>query len=910
MNPSDRQTTLYGREAECAHLQELLAKARGGESGTLVIRGDAGVGKSALLDFAAEQATGMQVLRIRATEAEIDLAFAGLFALLRPLVSRLDRLSDPQSRALAGAFGLAEAESPDRFLVSAGALGLLAAAAEDKPVCCLIDDAQWLDQPSADALVFAARRLGADAVALLFAASDWDGRHFDAPAIPELLVEGVEPTAAARILDEIAHDLSPIARERLLAEAAGNPLALRELPGGLTDAERMGRDPVPEHVALTPRLRGLFERRIQRLPTATREALLLCALDGTGSTAVVLQAAEQVELSVDSLAPAEASGLLRAERGRLSFTHPLARSAVIEAAPLAQRQRAHAALADALAGTEHVDRRVRHQAMAALTRDDDVADALEESALRAQERGGHAAAAIAFQRAAELTRDENRVAPRLVAAAEAAWNAGQTDHARALIGRGLGSARPGDLRAQLLHLRGLIAIAEGDYHEAAATLLAAAQESTDSSRKLAIFVDVVYTDIGASLPEELVIELSHQADAQPTPTPTDEFNKLVVLWLGRQMAREFDSAQAHYTEVVRLAAQLEDDPRAQYWAGLLTGFNFGNGDPAIPFSRRAVQTARAHGRIGLLPELLGALSLELALSSQFDSAYAAAAEGAQLARDLDQNPALNLLTLAWVEAIRGHEETARAHANEAGSHGFIDIQAAVGSVLGLLELGLGRPDAAAASMLDVIPPERLNMIAVMTIPDLIEALVRSGRAAEGGPLLERLRSGRIMAEPFRKSVLARCEALLETRPPAEAFEQALELADALPPFERARTELLFGEWLRRERQRKQARPHLRTAAEAFRRLGADPWTARAESELRATGETVRRRDPSTLAELTPQELQIAGLVAEGLTNREIAAQLFLSPRTIDYHLRKVFNKLGITARSELIRRAPLTGRAA
>jgi DNA-binding CsgD family transcriptional regulator len=896
---------LYGRDAVCAQLRELLAGARGGESGTLVIRGDAGVGKSALLNFAAEEASGMQVLQIRATEAEVDLAFAGLFALLRPILSKLSRLSGPQGRALAGALGLSEGRSPDRFLVSAGALGLLAAAAEETPVCCLVDDAQWLDQPSAEALVFVARRLRADAVALLFAASHWGGRHFDAADIPEINLEGVDRQSAARILDGTGRKVAPYVRERLLAEAAGNPLALRELPAGLNEDERAGRTPFPEQIALTPRLRTLFERRIQRLPAHTREALLVCALDGTGDTGVVLHAAAQLALSADSLGPAETDGLLRVAAGAITFAHPLVRAAVIDAAPLAQRQRVHTAFAQTLTAAEHVDRRVWHQAIAAVSGDDAVADALEESALRAQERGGHSTAAIAFQRAAELTQDKTRHGRRLASAADAAWNAGQADRARVLVERALRSGQNAELRPQLLHLLGLIERAEGRYRDAGETLLAAARESSDPSRTLEISVDVVYSAIGADFPDELVTALGHQAGALPTLTPTDEFNKRVVLWLGRQFAGEFDAAREHHDEVLRLADQLGDDPRAQYWASVLTGFTFGNGKPALPYARRAVHAARTQGRVALMPELLAVLGLQFCWSSQFESAYATADEGAKLARDLGQNPALNLLTLACVEAIRGQEASARAHAEQAREHGFINIRSAATGVLGLLELGHGRPDAAAEVLLEIMPSERLDSIDFMTIPDLIEALVRTGRAAECEPLLERLRGAGVMTEGFRRSLVARCEALLETRPPGEAYAEALDLADALPPFERARTGLLYGEWLRRKRLRREARPHLRHAAEEFRRLGALPWAARADSELRATGETVRRREPSTLEQLTPQELQIAGLVAEGLTNKEIAAQLFLSPRTIEYHLRKVFIKLGIATRSELIRRGPL-----
>lgn len=895
---------LIGREAECERLVGLLEGARGvGESGSLVIRGAPGVGKTALLEFAASRANDMSVLRIGGTEAESGLAFAGLFGLLRPVLDKLECLVEVQAEALAGALGLAPSTSSDRFLVSAAVLGVLAAAGEDNPILCLIDDAQWLDRPSADALVFASRRLGADPVAILFTAADVEGSSFDAPGLGELVVEPVDDESAAAILDAVGAQMAAGVRERLLAEAAGNPLALLELPRGLSDAQLLGEESLPEQIHLTPRLRDIFQRRVERLPEPTQLALLVCALDGTGEAGIILGAGERLGVGAAALEPAEAARLIKTTGERIAFRHPLVRSALVDAAPLNQRQRVHVALAETLSGEEHLDRRVWHQAMAALTGDEEVALALDASARRAQERGGHAAAAVAFQRAAELTRNEDQFAPRLAAAAEAAWNAGQGERALTLSERALRFCGD-DLRVRLLHLRGLIEEGEGRFREAAETLLAAARLSGDASLTLRILVDIAVPAMESGFPEELAVDLGRQAEALPAKSSIDSFNRSVALWIGRQHERRFDEAQVMLDQVIRLSAEFEDDPRAQWWAGLLAWSARGEG-AGLVFANRAVKAARRQGRLDLLPNLIAFQAWELAGNSLFEQAYAAALDGYQLALDMGLNPAWSLLTLARVEAIRGEADAAREHAEEAlaRGRGAIFVATLAGATLGLLELGCGSPETAADLLLNVAPGERLNADAVASVPDLIEAIMRAGRSPDEGELsLKRFRRAGSMSTDLKSSLLARCEALLGTRVASEAFAEALLLADSLSPFERARTHLLYGEWQRREGQRKEARVHLRAAAEEFRRLGASPWQERAEAELRASGETARKREPWTIRELTPQELQIAQLAAEGYTNPEIGAQLFLSRKTVEYHLSKVFSKLGITGRQELIRR--------
>ena len=451
-----------------------------GESGALVVRGEAGIGKTALLEYAAEHAGEVLVLRATGVEAESDLAFAGLYGLVRPILRFLPQLPERQSEALQGALGLGPSTGAERFLVAAALLSLLAAAAEDRPVLCLVDDAQWLDSPSADALVFAARRLRAEPVAILFAARDGERQRFETPALQELVVGGLDDASAAELLADRAAEAVPAVHARLLAEAQGNPLALLELPAALSDGQLAGHAPLSEAIPLTPRLQSLFRQRIERLPEHTQTALLIAAADNAGDLPTVLRAAANMRLPTEALDPAEREDLVRTAGGAIAFRHPLVRSAVYDRATVSQRQRVHTALAGALSGEEHTDRRVWHQAIATVTGDEEVAAALEASARRAQLRAGHASAATAFQRAAELTVEESRRAPRVASAAHAAWDAGQPDRALGLIARALPSADQ-SLRSRLLHLRGVIESRCGSMRDAVATLVQGAELSSDAS---------------------------------------------------------------------------------------------------------------------------------------------------------------------------------------------------------------------------------------------------------------------------------------------------------------------------------------------------------------------------------------------------------------------------------------------
>lgn len=436
---------LVGRDRECAAIDELVARAMAGEGGALVLRGEAGIGKTALLKRAAAGAQETLVLSATGVQAESDLAFAGLYGLARPVVDKLDLLPDVQAGALAGALGLGPSTDADRLLVSAAVLGLLAAAAEEQPVLCIVDDAQWLDRPSADALVFAARRLRAEKLAMLFAAREGEAQGFDAAGLPELRVRGLDAESARSLVVQWAGGAAPAVCERLIADACGNPLALLELPSALSEAQLAGEAPLPETIPLTPRLQGVFRQRVERLPDCTQAALRIAAAEDTGDTATVLAGVAQAGIAASALEAAERADLIRASGARIEFRHPLVRSALWDSATAHERQLAHTALADALVGDENADRRVWHQAIATLAPDEEVAAALEASARRAQARAAHSSAASAFLRASELSVDPERQARRIAAGAQAAWDAGQPERAREAVARVLPVAQ-GELR--------------------------------------------------------------------------------------------------------------------------------------------------------------------------------------------------------------------------------------------------------------------------------------------------------------------------------------------------------------------------------------------------------------------------------------------------------------------------------
>jgi DNA-binding CsgD family transcriptional regulator len=897
---------LVGRDRECARIDELLGSAAAGGSGSLIVRGEAGIGKTALLGYAARRADEMQLLTTAGVEAEADLAFAGLYGLLRPILDGLSELPELPAKALAGALGLAPSTGSERFLVSVAVLGLLAEAAEKLPVLCLVEDAHWLDTPSVDAVVFAARRLRAERVAIIFAVREGEGRTLEGRGLPELLVTGLDVDSARTLLSNSSDRLASSVLERVLVEAAGNPLALLELSAGLSDEQRAGIEALPNSIPLTARLQAAFAARVEGLPAATQTMLLVAAVEGTGDVATVLSAAAEFGVTAEALEPAEASGVVRTDGGRIAFRHPLVRAAVLDVATLAKRQRTHAALASVLHGEEHSDRRVWHHALATLTADEDVAAALEAAARRSQLRGGHASAATAYERAAELSDAQPSRSRRLSEAADAAWAAGQAERARGLVTRSLASA-DGQQRVRLLYLRSVIEARSGWLPDALAPLLEALERNEDASLTLEMLYDGYEFASYAEAHDQLAELARRAAEVEPT-AESDRFIATALMAWGSELSGDYARGALLAAEAIEHADRL-DDPRCLILAAV-TADREGNWGDGLPHANRAVAFARERGLVSLLPQALAAQSTELIGVSRFDLGYSAADEGRRLALDIGQpwTAGWNVASLATVEALRGQEDKARTHVDM-----LQQLVAASGAsfailgerVLGLLDLTLGKPAEAlerlrgyaAAPAGVLMTPHR-----ILQLPDLVEAAVRSDRLDEAADHLAHFQQWvEQFPTPARLSLLARCQALTAETDPEPHFVRSIELAENLSPFERARNELLYGEWLRRERRRVDARPHLRTALELFQRLALPPWEERARSELRASGETARRRDPSTRDQLTPQELQIAHLVARGMTNREIGAQLFLSPRTIDYHLRNVFAKLQIASRADLAR---------
>jgi DNA-binding CsgD family transcriptional regulator len=904
---------LYGRRAECAAIDRLLADASELRSGALVVRGEVGVGKSALLAYAADRAAEkMRVLWGAGVESESELAFAALHQLVRPVLDHVERLPDPQAAALQGAFGLATTQGTDRFLIGVGALSLLAEVAEERPLVCLVDDAQWLDQPSTDALSFAARRLEAEGIVLLIAARDDDLHAFTPPSFEELRLNGLDADAAGALLSEqFPAGLAPDVRALLIEATQGNPLALLELPASLNADQLAGRAPLPDPLPVSAGVERVFVERVRRLPESTQTLLLAAAAEETGDPAVILRAGRALEAGEQAFGIAETAGLVRIAEGRIRFHHPLVRSAVYRGATFSQRQAVHRALAAALVGEEHADRRAWHRAAAAVEPDPEVADELERSAERARRRSGYAAAARALERSAELTTAENLRSRRLADAADAAWLAGQPERALELLDRVADGALEPGLRADVAHLRGVIELRRGVPADAFTILAAGSAEvaPVDPVKALAMLLPASEAASYAG-DAALTIEAARRAAALPRgERRVDQFTLGLLVGIGSILEGDTARGAPLLRDAVMLA-QTFDDPSRLGFAGAAARY-LGDDTATHDFYARAVARARATGELILLPYLLESLAVAEVAAGRYTAAMASASEGLRLARETGQESSVcrNLSTLALLAALQGREEC-QSYAAEALEHAVprgLRLQAASAAwALALLDLALSRPVEALARLETLTAGSATGhpVIALLSVPDLVEAAVRANQTQRGQTALAGFEQWAThTAPPWALALVPRCRGLLSAGAAANRhFAEALRLhGPSSRPFDRARTQLLYGEALRRARRRAEAREHLRAAFTTFEQLGASPWAERARTELRASGETARQRDPSTLDQLTPQELQIVRFVGQGASNRDVAAQLFLSPRTIDYHLRQIFTKLGISSRAELIR---------
>jgi DNA-binding CsgD family transcriptional regulator len=904
---------LYGRDVERRAIDALLADARESHSGVLVLRGEPGVGKSTLLADAVERAGNMEVLRADGFESESELAFAGLHQVLRPLLEHVHEIPAPQAAALRGALGLAPGTEPDRFLISVAVLSLLAAAAETRPLLCLVDDAHWLDQPSAESLTFVARRLEAEPIALIIAARSGEGRTFDAPGLPELCLTGLSSDAADALLSERTQvTLSPEVRDRLVERTGGNPLALLELPQLLTEDQLAGRSPLADPLPLGDTLEAAFLARARDLAVESQVLLLVAAADDTGDPGVVLRAARELGIEPAAFRAAERAGLVSFGERAVEFRHPLVRSAIYHGASLPERQDAHELLAHILEGEEYADRRAWHRAAATAEPDADIAEELERSADRARRRSGYAAAAAAFERAAALTPDDDMRARRLLAAADAAWQAGRPHGAAALLEDARALTSHALLNADIDHLRGAIEFQRGKASQAHAILLAGAAEvATVDPRKAVKMLVSAGEAAGFAGDFKNEIEAARRAEELSAWSEGGTFESAWTVGIGSVLAGDQAKGMPLLRDAVA-AAEGSEDARRLLSAGEAAIY-LGDVPAARTLCDRAVRAARAAGAVGGLPFALQLLAAFEVIDGWLAAAAANASEGLRLAQETGQenSAAHHLAVLARVDALRGREDDCRRHAGEAfelaETHGLLFQAATASWALGELDLGLGRTAEALsrfATLADLTPGTGHPIIALYTAPDLVEAAVRADRADAAHTALEMFEQWADQTgSPWALALLERCRGLLASGNAADShFEKAVEHHSTVGrSVEAARTELIYGEFLRRARQRKAAREHLRAALDLFEQVGAQPWAERARAELRASGESARRRDPSTIDELTRQELQIARFVAQGLTNRQVAEQLFLSPRTIDFHLRNVFRKLGIASRNELRR---------
>ena len=896
---------LVGRDREREAIERALDSGRSGTSATLALVGEAGIGKTVLLDHAAQCATGMRVLRARGIESEAQIPFAALLELLRPALAMLGAIPEPQAIALEGALALRRGPAQERFAVGAATLSLLAAYAEEEPVAVLVDDAHWLDGSSAQALLFAFRRLVADPIAVLIAVREGDPSLLDGADLPTMRVAGLTSGEAATLL----HGLTPAAAERLHGATAGNPLALIELAD---EAQDLALAPAGAPLLVSARISGAFLRRVDELDDAARRALVLAATSDSGDLSMLERAANRLEIDLAALAVAEAAGLVTLKPGSVEFRHPLARSAIYAAAPIEERRAAHRALAGALPDRD-VDRRAWHLAATAVGTDDAASAALEQAGVRSRDRSSYVTAAGAFERAARLAAISERRARLLLDAAEAAWHAGLAERAAALLEDARAQTADTATGVAIDHLSGHITIRRGPVMRGYEILTTAAARA-DPERAVAMLAEAATACFAAGKPADMLsaAERAHAALSEDASVRS-RFMAETALGMARILGGDAAAGAEAIHRAVALAdgtPELKDDLELLPWLTLGPIF-LRKADVGRSALAQALETARERAALGGLPFVLFLLARDHATSDRWAVAEAIYEEAIGMARETDQRTDLGfgLSGLAWLQARRGREEETRALAGEA-----IRLSAEIGTrlyevwaaaALGELELGLGNAARAAAHFEDqrrLLRELGITDVDLSPAAELVDAYVRLGRTGDAEVVAAQfMNAAEAKGQPWSLARALRSGGLVAGDGDyVEQFERALRLhAYTLDGFETARTRLAYGQRLRRARGRVLAREQLRAAVEAFERLDAQPWAEQARTELAASGETLRRRDPSTIDELTPQELQIALLLAGGKTTRETAATLFLSPKTIEYHLRHVYLKLDIHSREEL-----------
>jgi DNA-binding CsgD family transcriptional regulator len=895
---------LAGRRSERRELDRFVAGVRAGQGRALVLRGEPGVGKTVLLDYLAGRASGCLVARAVGVQSEMELAFAGLHQLCAPMLDHAESLPGPQREALRTAFGLSAGLAPDRFLMGLSVLGLLSETAGERPLVCVVDDQQWLDHASAQALGFAARRLAADPVGLVFAARV-PGQ--DVAGLPELVVEGLAEDDAQELLNWVlTGPLDARVRDRIIAETHGNPLAMLELSRGLTPAQLTGGFGPSSAVPLDGRIEESFGRQLETLPAQTRRLVQLAAADPTGDPVLVWRAAGRLAIGAGAAGPAVEAGL--AEFGaRVRFRHPLVRSAAYRSASVQTRQELHGALAEATDPAADPDRRAWHRAQATPGPDEEVAAELEQSAGRAQRRGGLAAAAAFLERSAGLTLDPARRAQRALAAAQAKYRAGALDAALGLLA--MAQAGPLDelQRARGDLLRAQIAFASSHGRDAPPLMLSAARrlEALDVGLARETYLEAFTAALFVGRLSPAVGDVARAARKAPPPLAPARAPDLLLDGLALLVTEGYAAGTPALRRALlafRGQDTSEEEGLSWLWLAGLAAMAVWDDETWHILASRHVKLARDAGALSELPLAIRWRILLHTHAGELEQGAALIAEAQAVAdatgSQLGPHGALGVA--AW----RGREaeatELIQATTDDVTSRGEgrgVTSQYAAA----LLYNGLGRYDKALAAAELVCEYDDVGVLG-WSLTELVEAAVRSGQPARASGALQRLSEmTRASGTDWALGTEARSRALLSEGETAEnCYREAIErLGRTRMRPAVARAHLLYGEWLRRENRRRDARAELRTAHGLFTTMGIEAFAERARRELLATGDTVRTPTVETVSELTAQEAHIARLAVDGRTNVEIGAQLFLSTRTVEWHLGKVYTKLGVGSRREL-----------
>jgi DNA-binding CsgD family transcriptional regulator len=905
---------LLDRQAERAAVDEVLRSVRNGFSATLVIRGSAGVGKTALLGWATQTAPDMRTCSVTGIEAEVELAFAALHQLLVPVLPGMEELPDPQRHALQVAFGKEAGPAPDRFLVGLAALTLLARAAEERPALCLIDDAQWLDAESARVLAFVARRLYADQVGMLIAVAE--PAAADAfEQLPEVSVGGLPPEEAGQLLRSVAR--APIddrVVDQILAETERNPLALGQVGLELTAQELADPAFLPEPVPVGRRLTDGLRRQVARLDPNTHAFLLLLAAEPGRGRPVLWRAARNGGIDADTAAAeAEAAGLIELSAGSVRFCYPLIRSAIYYGAPDRDRRRVHALLSAACDPWD-LDRRAWHLGAAATSPDEEVAAELEHAASRAQARGGYAGRVALLSRSVELTADDGQRARRELALADAELSSGNPDTAQQLVDAALPRLADQGQRAQGERLMGEVLFAQGHVVDSANLLASAARLLTpDHAAAREAMMAAMRVAIWAGPTEAK--EIATAAAALPRPAqPEARVCDLLLEGFAARFAVGFGASIEPFRSAV--SALRSEDPEQVtelrwFEMGVIAAASLWDADGVLDLTNRFLRAARAQGALAMLP-------VALALRATADCLVGRLADAEDRWREMREILAASRsatvvgvdslsegVALVYTGRIAEARSVAAARIRESTSRGQGGVADVGRAIAAMADVWAGSYDAAVDAAATVVQDD-IPFVTEATLPELIEATARSGQRSEAMSAFH-IMSERALAvgTPEALGVRSRCAALVDDSDGAQAsYQQAIgHLERSRAGVELARAHLQYGEWLRRRKRKRDARRELHAAHDMLEAMGATGFAARAAAELQATGEHVRPQAPAT-TDLTAQEARVAGLAAEGETNNQIAAQLFISPRTVEYHLSKVFAKLGVSSRAQLARRLP------